>query len=405
MSIAPSSADMEKSFSDSWATRCDSPQPELVNEIKDETTFSIDEVATLKDEVYGTLSDDDSEPDIQPSDFETINEIEDPQAHLHQHTAFRRFHDNGAINLPGVSRCVDSAMQARLGPALPCPAALAAVREGIVHDLPHEGEDCNSLFDSLLTLPQAVSSAKLSNHYYGFVSGGTLPIAEAANSLVGAMDLNVMVHDPNTSVAVDIEAAALKMLLQALNLPEDEWLGRTLTSGATGSNILALAAARDTLVNRLIRNEYPHGHFNVASEGLLSACHMVGIRNIKILSQKAHSSIYKTAGILGLGRGCVVECGLNDEPWRWDWEKVEAELSDESAVCIAVVGCGEVDTGRYGSFGEDNKGDMMRLHYLMHATKSQGWIHVDGGKSHQWSHFTVHRLTRNSFRHFRPRPP
>lgn len=275
---------MERPESDSWNGRCDSPQPELKDEIKDGTIIS-EEEAGLIEQPY--LSDEDinsyiktSDPDIlremgilpddiptSPDEFRehpfddisendiesaTPEKIKEIRSQLHQYKPFRHFDGNGAINLSGVNKAVEMAIQGRIGPALPDLAAVSSVRKKIIQQLPEHGEDCGTLFNSLLTIPQAVSSGKLSNHYYGFVTGSTLPIAEAANSLVGSMDLNVMVHDPNTSVAVDIEAATLKMLLQLLELPEHQWLGRTLTTGATGSNILALAAARDALINRLL---------------------------------------------------------------------------------------------------------------------------------------------------------
>lgn len=296
----------------------------------------------------------------------------DPNSHL------KPFADNGTINLQTVSKWVDLAIRQRVGPALPGIDDLEDVRANLVHDLPPSLQHPSDVFQDLLRIPTAVSSAKLSKHYYGFVSGSTLPIAEAANLLVSAMDLNVMVHDANTSVAVDVEAAALQMLLQLLELPENDWQGRTLTTGATGSNILALAAARDTLVNRLLQRSFPNQGLTVSNCGLLGACSMVEVKNVKILSQKGHSSVYKSAGILGLGRGCVVECGMEGEPWRWDWNKVQAELDDDSAVCIAVVSCGEVDTGRYGTQGED---DIRTLRDMMDLTRHGGWIHVDGGKS------------------------
>lgn len=306
-----------------------------------------------------------------PSSSKASN-FKDPNSHL------KPFADNGTINLQTVSRWVDSAIRQRVGPALPSVDDLEDVRFNLVHDLPPSLQHPSDVFRDLLRIPTAVSSAKLSKHYYGFVSGGTLPIAEAANQLVSAMDLNVMVHDANTSVAVDIEAATLQMLLQLLDLREKDWQGRTLTTGATGSNILALAVARDTLLNRLLERGFPNQGLTVANRGLLGACSMVGVKNIKILSQKGHSSVYKAAGVLGLGRGCVVECGMEGESWRWDWNKVQAELDDDSAVCVAVVSCGEVDTGRYGTQGED---DMRTLRDMMDLTRHGGWLHVDGGKS------------------------
>ncbi|KAI8235002.1 UBA domain-containing protein 3 [Colletotrichum sp. SAR 10_99] len=93
-----------------------------------------------------------------------------------------------------------------------------------------------------------------SGRYYGFVTGGTLPVAEAADNIVTAFDQNVQVHLPGQTVATELESVALRMLADVLALEqpgsEEVWKGRTFTTGATASNVLGLACGREAVVTR-----------------------------------------------------------------------------------------------------------------------------------------------------------
>ncbi len=269
---------------------------------------------------------------------------------------------------------IDAVLRARGDDALPDPVVYQTVTSKLISSLPENGLGSLRTLTHILTFPHASSSATLSKHYYGFVSGGCLPIAESANILVGAMDLNVMVHQPGLNIATEVEDKTLVMLLELLDLKPEEWMGRTLTSGATGSNILGVAAARDELINRVLTGNRKAER--VADLGLFEAMASVGLTGVRILSQKAHSSIYKTAGVLGLGRSNVIECGLQHQPWRWDLNKVRGVTMEggDNYVYIAVVSCGEVDTGFHGTTEQE----MSQLAHILEGTRGSGWIHVDG---------------------------
>ncbi|KAF3197046.1 hypothetical protein TWF679_003772 [Orbilia oligospora] len=80
-----------------------------------------------------------------------------------------------------------------------------------------------------------------SPHFYGFVTGGALPPALLADFLVTMLDLDVMVHLPKDSIHTTIERHTIYLLCDLFQLPRSFAPGSTITTGATGSNIVGLA--------------------------------------------------------------------------------------------------------------------------------------------------------------------
>ncbi|KAK0752332.1 pyridoxal phosphate-dependent transferase, partial [Schizothecium vesticola] len=224
------------------------------------------------------------------------------------------------------------------------------------------------------SLLPALAPQSLSARYYAFVTGGVLPIAAAADNIVTALDQNVQVHFPSNkhSAAPAVEDAALRMLGDLLHLG-DGWEAKTFTTGATGANILGLAVGREAVVAR--RGGGGEG-VSVAEQGVLGACLAAGVRRVQVLSSMGHSSLGKAAGVVGLGRGAVVEVGREGEPWRLDLERVGRELergAEEGVVSVIVVGAGEVNTGGFATRGWEDMREVRRL-----ADRWRAWVHVDG---------------------------
>ncbi|KAI1380962.1 PLP-dependent transferase [Hypoxylon crocopeplum] len=220
----------------------------------------------------------------------------------------------------------------------------------------------------------ALAGHNRSSRYFGFVTGSTLPVAEAADNLVSAFDNSVQVHLPEQSIVTEVEDAALRLLLRLLELGGDErWEGRTFTTGATASNILGLECGREVVVSKRLPPAMKDGGVSVGELGIIGACAAAGIREIQVLTSMGHSSLSKAASVVGLGRHAVKELPRSDaEPWGLDVEAVERELQREGVASIIAVSAGEVNTGRFATSGAD----MRRLREL--ADKYGAWIHVDG---------------------------
>jgi glutamate/tyrosine decarboxylase-like PLP-dependent enzyme len=222
----------------------------------------------------------------------------------------------------------------------------------------------------------ALNASSLSPNYYGFVTGGATPAACIADQIVSIYDQNVQVHLPKETAATAIEDRALKLLLELLNLDPARWTGRTFTTGATASNVLGLACGRDQVVQAALQKRGVPST-NVANSGLVAACLEAGIRKIQILTTMPHSSLGKASSIVGLGRAAVEALPLSDEqPWKFDLQKLEEKLKAPDTASIVVISCGEVNTGR---FATESLQEFKHIRTL--CDQNGAWTHVDGGKS------------------------
>ena len=261
--------------------------------------------------------------------------------------------------------------------ALPPPSSVSKAVATLYTTLPSTGLGDEETKDHLLNdVTPGFNGPKTSANYYGFVTGGVLPIAEVADNIVTAFDQNVQVHLPDQSISTIVEDRALAMLVELLNLGNG-WEGKTFTIGATGANILGLACGREAIIRkRLSRLEE---HKSVGEMGLLAACAKAKVKEIQILTTMGHSSLYKAASVVGLGRASVFDLPLSsEEPWKMNIDKLEKELkrSEHGIVSVVALSAGEVNTGR---FATDGLPEMKRIRDL--CDKYGAWLHVDGGRS------------------------
>ena len=125
----------------------------------------------------------------------------------------------------------------RIGPQATA-AELAADFGG---PLPKEGMPAAEVVDYLAAKAEPGLMAMPSGRFFGWVIGGTLPAALAADWLVSAWDQNAGLRFATPATAA-IEEAAGKWILELLGLPEESDVG--FATGATMANFTGLAAAR-----------------------------------------------------------------------------------------------------------------------------------------------------------------
>jgi glutamate/tyrosine decarboxylase-like PLP-dependent enzyme len=259
--------------------------------------------------------------------------------------------------------------------ALPDPSSILKAESTLPVSLPSTGLGEEATEEHLLTdIVPGFNGSKTSANYYGFVTGGVFPIAEVADNIVTAFDQSAAVHLPDQSISTTVEDRALSMLVELLNLG-DGWEGKVFTTGATGSNILGLACGREAVLQARLKDV--EGSSGVGGMGLLAACMKAGVKEIQVLTTMGHSSLYKAASVVGLGRASVKDIPFSrKEPWRMDIGLLERELqrSKDGVVSIVAVSAGEVNTGK---FATDGLYKMKRIRYL--CDKYGAWLHVDGG--------------------------
>lgn len=261
--------------------------------------------------------------------------------------------------------------------ALPSPEALLKATKSLPTSLPSKGLGEAATEAHLLSdIVPGFNGNKTSSNYYGFVTGGVFPIAEVADNIVTAFDQNVQVHLPDQYISTTLEDRASSMLVELLDLGSG-WNGRTFTTGATGANILGLACGREAVItSRLKAAGIAEG---VGELGLLATCLKAGIKEVQVLTTMGHSSLYKAASVVGLGRASVKNIPINkQEPWRLSLETLERELkrSEDGVLSIVAISAGEVNTGMFAANGLD---EMKTIRSL--CDKYGSWIHIDAGMS------------------------
>lgn len=192
----------------------------------------------------------------------------------------------------------------------------------------------------------AATMANAGGRYFGFVIGGTLPAALAANMLAGAWDQNagLAITSP---VAAKLEEVASRWLVELLELPPETAAG--FVSGDTMANFCALAAARHALLAR--------AGWNVAERGLYGAPEIT-----VIVGAEVHVSIRKVLMLLGLGHQRVVTVPVDGQG------RMRADcLPDISGPTIICTQAGNVNSGAFDPVGD-----------ICAQVKDTGaWVHVD----------------------------
>ena len=162
--------------------------------------------------------------------------------------------------------------------------------------------------------------------FYGFVIGGALPAALAANWLAGAWDQNAGLV-ATSPVAAQIEAVALRWLVDLLGLPEGTGAG--FVTGATMASFSCLVAARHAVLEA--------AGWQVEADGLFGAPPIT-----VVVGEEAHTTLFKSLGMAGFGRNRVVRVPVDDQGrMRAD---AFPELSGPTIVCLQA---GNVNSGAF----------------------------------------------------------
>jgi glutamate/tyrosine decarboxylase-like PLP-dependent enzyme len=241
------------------------------------------------------------------------------------------------------ARYASSAGSRRVAP-LPKDVARLEALGGTIPQGPSDPSEVLALLDDIGS-PATV--AMTGGRYFGFVIGGSLPAALAANWLAGAWDQNaaMCVMSP---VAAKLEEIVLAWLVDLIGLPST--CGAGFVTGTTMANFSALAAARTALLKR--------AGWNVEEDGLFGA---PPIR--VVVGEEVHVSVLKALSMVGLGRSRVVTVPT-DGQGRMRADKLPT-LDERTVVCIQA---GNVNTGAFDPATE----------ICARAREAGAWVHVDG---------------------------
>jgi glutamate/tyrosine decarboxylase-like PLP-dependent enzyme len=244
---------------------------------------------------------------------------------------------------------LDSLQDRRVGAVVD----LAALREALGGPLPEAGAGPLEVVEALAAAAGPGLVATAGPRYFGFVIGGCLPAALAADWLTSTWDQNAAMYVMSPAAAVAEEVAA-GWLIQLLGLPAETSVG--FVSGATMANFTALAAARHGVLAA--------AGWDVERLGLQGAPPVTVITH-----EGSHATIYASLQMLGLGReGERVRRITADDQGRMRPDALRDALATIDGPVIVCSQAGNVNSGGFDPLDE----------IVPIAHERGGWVHVDG---------------------------
>ncbi|HSJ45503.1 MAG TPA: pyridoxal-dependent decarboxylase [Euzebyales bacterium] len=229
-------------------------------------------------------------------------------------------------------------------------AASEQLRAALNGPLPDEGADPVAVVDTLARDADATMTATTSARYFGFVTGGALPAAMAADMLAAVWDQNAAMH-VGGPLAATAEEVVRTWLVELLGLPADASLG--LVTGGQMANTTALAVARHHLLAAVGRD--------VERDGLAG-----GPPVTVVAGAERHSTVDRGMRFVGLG-GRPVPVDVDDNGAMRSGALADVLDGIEGPVIVCAQ-AGNVNTGALDPVGA-----------ICDVAHGHGaWVHVDG---------------------------
>lgn len=231
---------------------------------------------------------------------------------------------------------------------------VAELRRELATELPEDGQDPRAVIEHLADVGGRAAVAMAGPRYFGFVIGGALPAAVAADWLTSAWDQNAGLYVAGPAASV-VEEAVGAWLIDLFGLPPASGFG--LVTGCQMAHFTCLAAARQSVLERV--------GWDATRRGLFGAPEIE-----VVVGAEAHSTVHTALQYLGLGRdrGRTVR---TDEQGRL----VARDLAEtirgipREAPLIVCLQAGNVNTGSF---------DPIREAVELAREREGTWVHIDG---------------------------
>ena len=230
-------------------------------------------------------------------------------------------------------------------------ADVGELRARLDHPLADQGEDPRRVIADLAHDVEPGLVASGGPRYFGFVIGGALPVAIAADWLTAAWDQNGggYVASPALSVAEEVAAGWVKELL---GLPPTSSIG--FVTGCQMAHFTCLAAARHAVLR--------DAGWNVEANGLH------GGPDVRVIAgEEAHVTVKVACRMLGLGEKRV-RLVPGDDQGRMLSGELEKAIAEHDGPTIVCAQAGEINTGAFDPIEE-----------IVNICGARGaWCHIDG---------------------------
>jgi glutamate/tyrosine decarboxylase-like PLP-dependent enzyme len=230
-------------------------------------------------------------------------------------------------------------------------AATDRLWRALSRPLPERGTPAGQVVDELVADAAGGLMGTQSGRFFGWVIGGGLPSAMAADWLTTAWDQNAGIHAASPAAAV-VEEVAGGWLKDLFGLPAEASFA--FVTGAQMAHVTCLAAARHALLARR--------GWDVERDGLR------GAPRLRVLtSADRHGSVDRALRLLGLGTGCIESLPV-DATGQVRRSVLEKALLRSADPAVVVLQAGELNAGAFDPFEE-----------LAPVARAAGaWLHADG---------------------------
>jgi glutamate/tyrosine decarboxylase-like PLP-dependent enzyme len=243
-------------------------------------------------------------------------------------------------------------------------ATLAELRAAFAGPLPADGTDPMTVIEDLARTAEPGLVAIPSGRYFGFVIGGGLPVAVAADWLTSAWDQCPGLYACGPAASV-VEEVAGGWLRELLGLPPHS--SYAFVPGCQAAHVTCLAAARHHLLRRV--------GWDVEERGL------TGAPAIRVLvGARRHASVDRALRLLGIGTAAVRPVPA-DGAGRMAVDRLRAELAAGTGPTIVCAQAGEINTGAFDDLDAiaDAIADAGADAVAGRTGRAAGaWLHVDG---------------------------
>jgi glutamate/tyrosine decarboxylase-like PLP-dependent enzyme len=213
--------------------------------------------------------------------------------------------------------------------------------------LPEDPVDPRTVLAALVEAAEPGIVGIPSGRYFGFVIGGAVPAAVAADMLTSVWDQNAGLYVGGPAAAV-VEEVCRGWLAELLGLPSH--VSVAFVTGAQMAHVTALAAARHHVLARV--------GWDVPADGLAGA---PPIR--VVVGERRHVTLDRALRLLGIGASSLEIVPADDQG-----RMLVDELPDLGGPTIVCGKAGEVNTGACDD-----------LDAIANAAAEAGaWFHVDG---------------------------
>ena len=217
--------------------------------------------------------------------------------------------------------------------------------------LPDSGDEPVRVVEALAKAVEPGLVGSAGPRYFGFVIGGSVPAALAADWLTATWDQNAALNIASPAAAA-AEAVVAEWIKDLLGLPVEAAVG--FVTGCQMANFSGLLAGRHAVLAR--------AGWDVEKQGLQGAPEVQ-----VVIGEEAHATILSALRLLGLGEARAHRVAA-DRQGRMIPEALRATLAPLRGPILVAAQAGNVSTGAFDPLDE--------IATIAHAKGA--WLHVDG---------------------------